>query len=55
MYAARKKTKFSWNRQTNPEEWLKEFLDDKGEFHRENHEENYNKNIEAVARRCSSK
>ena len=46
----------------NQEEWLEEFLDDKGAFHNgsesddsENHEENYNENIEPVVRRCSSK
>ena len=46
----------------NQEERLEEFLDNKGTFHNgsesddnENHEENYNENIEAVACRCSSK
>ena len=46
----------------NQEEWLEEFLDDKGAFHNgsesddsENHEENYNENIGPVVRRCSSK
>ena len=44
------------------EEWLKEFLDDKGTFYNgsesddsDNDVENYNENIEAVIRRCSSK
>ena len=46
----------------NQEEWLEEFLDDKGAFYdgiesddRENDNENYNENVEAVVRRCSSK
>ena len=44
----------------NQEEWLKEFLDDKGAFYKgsesddsDNDDENYNENIEAVVRRCS--
>ena len=46
----------------NQEEWLKEFLDDKGKFYNgsenddsDNDDENYNENIEAVICRCSSK
>ena len=46
----------------NQEEWLEEFLDDKGAFYdgsesddSENDDENYTQNIEAVVRRCSSK
>ena len=46
----------------NQEEWLEEFLDDKGAFYdgsesddSENDDENYTENIEAVVRRCSSK
>ena len=46
----------------NQEEWLEEFLDDKGAFYDgsesddgENDDENYTQNIEAVVRRCSSK
>ena len=44
------------------EEWLEEILDDKGVFYNriesddsDNDDENYNENIEAVIRRCSSK
>ena len=65
LYSGRKKTKFSWNRQGsyyNQEEWLEEFLDDKRAFYdvsesddSDNDDENYNENIGAVARRCSSK
>ena len=46
----------------NQEEWLEEFLDDKGAFYdgsesddSENDDENYPENIEAVVRGCSSK
>ena len=46
----------------NQEEWFEEFLDDKGAFYdgsesddRENDDENYTENIEAVIRRCSPK
>ena len=46
----------------NQEEWLEEFLDDKGAFYNDigsddsdNDEENYNENIGAVVHRCSSK
>ena len=45
----------------NQEEWLEEFLDDKGAFYNgsgsddsDNDDENYNENIEAVVHRCSS-
>ena len=44
------------------EEWLGEFLDDKGAFYDvsesddiENNDDDYTENIEAVVRRCSSK
>ena len=44
------------------EEWIEELFDDKGVFyngtesdHSDNDDENYNENIEAVVRRCSSK
>ena len=44
------------------EEWLEEFLDDKGAFYdgsenddSENDDDNYTENIEAVVRKCSSK
>ena len=46
----------------NQEEWVEEFLDDKGAFYNgresddgDNDDENYNKNMEVVVRRCSSK
>ena len=46
----------------NQEEWLEKFLGDKGTFYNwresddsDNNDENYNENIEAVVRRCSSK
>ena len=46
----------------NQEEWLEEFLDDKGAFYDGSEsddsaidDENYTENIEAVVRRCSSK
>ena len=45
----------------NQEEWVEEFLDDKGAFYTGSesddgdNDENYNKNMEAVVRRCSSK
>ena len=46
----------------NQEEWVEEFLDDKGAFYNgsenddgDNDDENYNENMEAVVRRCSSK
>ena len=45
----------------NQEEWLGEFLDDKGAFYDgsesddSENDENYNEKIEAVVRRCSSK
>ena len=46
----------------NQEEWLEEFLDDKGAFYNgsesdnsENDDENFTENIEAVVRICSSK
>ena len=51
-----------WGSYYNQEEWLEEFLDDKGAFYdgsesddSENHDENYTENIVAVIRRCSSK
>ena len=44
------------------EEWVEEFLDDKGSFSNgseiddgDNGDENYNENMEAVVHRCSSK
>ena len=46
----------------NQKEWLEEFLDDKGAFYNgiesddtDNDDENYNGNVGAVVRRCSSK
>ena len=46
----------------NQEEWLEEFLDNKGTFYdgsesdiSESDDDNYTENIEAVVRRCSSK
>ena len=49
----------------NQDEWLEEFLDNKGAFHNgtdgnesddsENDDKNYNESIEVVFRRCSSK
>ena len=46
----------------NQEEWLEEFLDNKGAFYdgsesddSDNDDENYSENTEAVVRRCSSK
>ena len=46
----------------NQEEWVEEFLDDKGAFYNgsesddgDNGGENSNENMEAVIRRCSSK
>ena len=45
----------------NQEEWVEEFLDDKGAFYTGSesddgdNDENYNKNMEAVVCRCSSK
>ena len=46
----------------NQEEWVEEFLDDKGAFYNgsesndgDNDDENYNENMEAVVRGCSSK
>ena len=46
----------------NQEKWLEEFLDDKAAFYSGiesddsgNEDENYNENIGAVVRRCSSK
>ena len=46
----------------NQEEWLEEFLDDKGTFYNgvesddsDNDDESYNENIGAVIRRCSSR
>ena len=46
----------------NQEEWLEEFLDDKGAFYNgiesddtDNDDENYNENVGAVVCRCSSK
>ena len=46
----------------NQEEWVEEFLDNKGAFyngsqsdHGDNDDENYNENMEAVVRKCSSK
>ena len=41
----------------NQKEWLKKFLDGNVAFcnDSENDDENYNENIEAVVRRCSSK
>ena len=45
----------------NQEEWVEEFLDDKGAFYNgsesddgDNDDENYNENMEVVIRRCSS-
>ena len=38
----------------NQKEWVEEFLDDKG-ANGDNDDENYNENMEAVVRRCSSK
>ena len=46
----------------NQKEWVDEFLDDKDAFYNgnesddgDNDDENYNENMEAVVRRCSSK
>ena len=46
----------------NQEKWVKIFLDDRGAFQSDiesddgdNNDENYNENMEAVVRRCSSK
>ena len=46
----------------NQEEYVEEFLDDEGAFYNgiesgdgDNDDENYNENMEAVVRRCSSK
>ena len=46
----------------NQQQWLEEFLEDKGAFFdcgesddKENNDENYIENVEAVVRRCSSK
>ena len=46
----------------NQEEWVEEFLDNKGAFYNtnesddsDNDDENYNENMEAVIRRCPSK
>ena len=46
----------------NHEEWVEEFLDDKDAFYSgsedddgDNNDENYNKNIEAIILRCSSR
>ena len=46
----------------NQEEWVEEFLDDKGAFYNgsesdngNNDDENYNENMEVVICRCSSK
>ena len=46
----------------NQEEWLEEFLNDKGAFYdgsesdnSESDDDNYTENIEAIVRRCSSK
>ena len=46
----------------NQEEWVEEFLDDKGAFYNgresddgDNDDENYNENMEVVVRRCSLK
>ena len=51
-----------WSYCCNQEEWVEEFLDDKGAFYNgsesddgDNDDENYNENMEAVVRRCSSK
>ena len=51
-----------WGSFYNQEEWVEEFLDDKGAFYNgsesddgDNDDENYNENMEAVVRRCSSK
>ena len=46
------------DRYYNQEEWLDEFLDNKGAFYNgseSNDDENYNENVGAVVRRCSSK
>ena len=62
----KEKTKFSWNRQGesyyNQEEWLEEFLDDKGVFadgsesdDSGNDDDNCTENTRAVVCRCSSK
>ena len=44
------------------QQWVERFLDDKGAFYNDNesddgdnHDENYNENMKAVVRRCSSK
>ena len=44
----------------NQEEWVEEFLDDKGAFYNgsesdDGDDDNYNENVEAVVCRCSSK
>ena len=44
----------------NQEEWVEEFLDDKGAFYNGSEsddvdDDNYNENVEAVVCRCSSK
>ena len=46
----------------NQEEWVEEFLDDKGEFYNgsesddgDNDDKNYNENMEVVIPRCLSK
>ena len=46
----------------NQEEWVEEFLDDKGAFYNgsesddgDSDDEKYNENMEAVVHRCSSK
>ena len=46
----------------NKEEWVEDFLDDKDAFYNgresddgDNHDENYDKNMKTVVRRCSSK
>ena len=51
-----------WRSFYNQEEWVEEFLDDKGAFYNgsqsndgDNDDENYNENMEAVVRGCSSK
>ena len=53
---------FRWSYCYNQEEWVEEFSDDKGAFYNgsengdgDNDDKNYNENIEAVVRRCSSK
>ena len=63
IYAGKKKTKFSWNRQgiiLQTIEWLEAFLDNKSAFcvsesDDSDNDGNYNENIEAFICRCFSK